>query len=143
MCRQCFLQVQIKCDETEHSDRDSNHSSQHSPYMCIPRRQRLFTVDTLDLRSCCYDRTGDSDKHVLEYTNPDYVKPGQATMWLGQFTAWPGPRLDLEGGEEILLTAKSRVDVVAQQREETSDCEGFVAVLCRFVSWEEQMTRKG
>lgn len=85
------LQIQIKRNETVHGDRHGDHVCHHSPHMRVLRTKRFIAVDTLDLRHCCDDGAGDSDKYVLEYANPDDVEPGQAAVRLGQFAAWPRP----------------------------------------------------
>lgn len=127
--RQRILQTQIKRNKAVHCDRDSASIYYRSPYVRVLRAKRFFAVDTLDLGHCCDDGAGDPDKHILEYTDPDDVEPGQAALGRGQFASWPGPWLDLEGREEVFLVAEGRGDVAAQQREEGRNREGFIAVL--------------
>lgn len=127
--RQRILQTQVKRNKTVHCDRDSASIYYRRPHVRVLRAKRFFAVDTLDLGHCCDDGAGDPDKHVLEYTDPDDVEPGQAALGRGQFASWPGPWLDLEGREEVFLVAEGRGDVAAQQSEEGRNCEGFIAVL--------------
>lgn len=143
--RQRLLQIQIKRNKTVHCDRDSGSIYYRSPHVRVLWAKRFFAVDTLDLGHCCDDGAGDPDKHVLEYTDPDDVEPGQAVLGRGNFTAWPGPWLDLEGREEVFLVAEGRGDVAAQQREEGRNRECFITVLdevCELHS-NNRATREG
>lgn len=81
-----------------------------------------------------------SNEAIMIDSDPNYVKPGQATgrcspatflaaAALGKPIQWPHPRLDrAHMSEEFLLVVQVGCDIMAHERKERGDGEGLIAV---------------
>lgn len=154
---QIILQLYVELYHTVHGDRDRNGLEACHPDVRITRVLGARAVTALRLshnRDDCEER---ANKAILENTDPDnlcfrelviesdpcsrtYVEPRQPAPWLPQPALvlasrallhpcdWPDPVLWLHVSEILLLLVQIRRNVVAHEREEAGNGEGFIAV---------------